>query len=110
MGTTFRPYNPKQDLLLPPSLRDWLEEGHLAYFIDEVVDELDLCAFYRPYKAQRHNGEDIKILAKRKQVYEQAKLEKPERWSGEIRNWKPVAEVYLNPEKQEQGLVDKKAA
>jgi len=50
MGTTFRPYNPKQDLLLPPSLRDWLEEGHLAYFIDEVVDELDLCAFYRPYK------------------------------------------------------------
>ncbi|MBN4063299.1 IS1182 family transposase [Cardiobacterium sp. AH-315-I02] len=50
MGTTFRPYNPKQDLLLPPSLKDWLEEGHLAYFIDEVVDELDLSVFYEPYK------------------------------------------------------------
>jgi len=34
----------------------------------------------------------------------------PERWSGEIRNRKPVASVYLNPEKQDQGLVEKKAA
>ena len=41
MPTSFRPYAPDQDLLLPPSLREWLPEGHLAYFISDVVEELD---------------------------------------------------------------------
>ena len=50
MPTRFRPYSPDQDLLLPPSLREWLPEGHLAYFISEVVEELDLAAFYAPYE------------------------------------------------------------
>ena len=50
MPTTFRPYAPDQDLLLRPSLREWLPEGHLAYFIDDVVEELDLSAFYSPYE------------------------------------------------------------
>jgi len=50
--------------------------------------------------AQRHNGEDKKILAQRKQVYQQAKLKCPERWSGEIRNWDEITEVYLNPENE----------
>jgi putative transposase len=58
--------------------------------------------------AQRHTGEDIEVLAKRKRVYEQAKLEKPERWSGEIRNWKPAAEVYLNPEKKNRVMWKKR--
>ena len=34
----------------------------------------------------------------RKQVYEEAKLNHPERWSGKTRNWEPIKEVYLNPE------------
>lgn len=50
MPTTFRPYAPDQDLLLPVSLRDWLPEDHVAYFISEVVEELDLSAFYAPYQ------------------------------------------------------------
>ena len=50
MPTSFRPYAPEQDLLLPPSLSDWLPEGHLAYFISEVVEELDLRVFYAPYE------------------------------------------------------------
>lgn len=50
MPTTFRPYAPDQDLLLPVSLRDWLAEDHVAYFISEVVEELDLSAFYAPYQ------------------------------------------------------------
>tara|TARA_Y100001933_G_scaffold73233_1_gene74689 strand:+ start:5672 stop:6337 length:666 start_codon:yes stop_codon:yes gene_type:complete len=50
MPTTFRPYAPDQDLLLPISLREWLPEDHLAYFISEVVEELDLTAFYAPYE------------------------------------------------------------
>ncbi len=42
MAKTYRPYLPEQDLLLPPSLQDWLPEGHLAYFVSDVVDQLDL--------------------------------------------------------------------
>jgi hypothetical protein len=34
-------------LLLPPSLRDWLPEGHLAYYVSDVVDQLDLSAIER---------------------------------------------------------------
>ncbi|MBB5189022.1 hypothetical protein HNQ57_003321 [Zhongshania antarctica] len=48
---------------------------------------------------QRHAGENAKILAYRKQVYEQARLENPMRWSGHIRNWELIKDVYLNPEK-----------
>ena len=50
MPTTFRPYAPDQDLLLQPSLREWLPEGHLSYFISDVIEELDLGAFYEPYE------------------------------------------------------------
>lgn len=50
MPTRFRPYAPDQDLLLVPSLRDWLPEGHLAYFVGDVVEELDLSVFYEPYE------------------------------------------------------------
>jgi putative transposase len=50
--------------------------------------------------AQRHRGEDQAILAKRKQVYEQAKAQHPERWNGRAtRQWDYIEEVYLNPEK-----------
>ena len=53
--------------------------------------------------AQRHRGEDEAILAQRRIVYEQAKARHPERWSGGIRNWDVVGEVWLNPEKTEAG-------
>jgi transposase len=42
MGKSYRPYYPDEDLLLPPSLREWLPENHLAYFVSDVVDQLDL--------------------------------------------------------------------
>ncbi len=50
MPTTFRRYAPEQDLLLQPSLREWLPEGHLSYFISDVIEELDLGAFYERYE------------------------------------------------------------
>jgi transposase len=52
MAKTFRPYVPEQDLLLPPSLRDWLPPNHLAYFVSELVDELDLSAITAPYEEE----------------------------------------------------------
>jgi len=50
---------------------------------------------------QRHRGEDKVILAARQTVYERAKQRHPERWSGDIRNWEPVGEVWLNPNNRE---------
>jgi transposase len=50
MGVRFKPCNREQLFLLPPSLRDWLPEGDLAYFIIDVVDQLDLSAIYRYYE------------------------------------------------------------
>src|SRR5271170_321810 len=53
MPQNFLAFDRDQVLLLPPDLRDWLPEGHLAWFVLAVVEEMDLYAFYRPY---RHDG------------------------------------------------------
>ena len=45
----FREYNPNQDFLLPPSLREWLPSDHLANFISDVVDTLDLSEITNAY-------------------------------------------------------------
>jgi transposase len=50
MAKTYRSYLPEQSLLLPPSLREWLPVGHLAYFVSDVVDELDLSAIESVYE------------------------------------------------------------
>src|SRR5215217_3523590 len=44
----------EQELLLPPSLREWLPEDHLAWLVLEAVGELDLSAFYRAYRDDGH--------------------------------------------------------
>ncbi len=41
-----RPYLPEQDLLLPPSFREWLPEGHLACYVSDIADQLDLSAIH----------------------------------------------------------------
>jgi transposase len=49
MGKSYRPYLPEQEFLLPPILGEWLPENHLAYFVSEVVEELDLSAMHAVY-------------------------------------------------------------
>lgn len=49
MSTTFKPYDLDQPFLLPPSLKEWLPENHLAYFISDVVDELNLSGILEIY-------------------------------------------------------------
>jgi transposase len=49
MSKQFIPYTLDQRLLLPPDLRDWLPDGHLALFIADVISELDLSAIQREY-------------------------------------------------------------
>ena len=50
MAKTYRPYVPEQDLLLPPNLREWLPEDHLAYFVSDLIDALDLSAIMAVYE------------------------------------------------------------
>ena len=50
MGRIYLSYDPDQRLLLPPDLREWLPEGHLALFISDVVDELDLSGIMGRYE------------------------------------------------------------
>ena len=50
MSQGFKPYDRDQLYLLPPSLRDWLPPGDLAYFIIDVVESLDLSGIYRHYE------------------------------------------------------------
>src|ERR1035438_8959426 len=49
----YRPYLPDQDLLLPPSLQEWLPEGHLVYFVSDVVNQLDLSAVHAVYGEEK---------------------------------------------------------
>src|SRR6266567_99107 len=53
-----------QPFLLPPDLRDWLPQGHLAWFILDVVDQLDLVPFYQAHRDDGHGrpAYDPKLL------------------------------------------------
>src|ERR671910_880018 len=54
MAQNFLTCDRDQSLLLPPDLRDWLPEDHLAWFVIEAIEELDLEAFYASYRADGH--------------------------------------------------------
>ena len=49
MSTSYIPYQPDQQYLLPCALQEWLPQGHLAYFISDTVDSLNLSAFHVRY-------------------------------------------------------------
>ena len=50
MSGLYQPYEPDQPHLFPPSPRDWLPEDHLAYFVSDTVDALDISAIEAAYR------------------------------------------------------------
>ena len=56
MSKTYLPYEPDQQLLLPAALQEWLPDDHLAYFISDVVEELDLSGVTARYERERRGG------------------------------------------------------
>lgn len=91
----YRPHYPEKPFSGLTAARDWVQsfvgwynKEHLHSSIKFVTPE------------QRHTGKDKDILKKRKVVYAQAKLNTPNRWSGEIRNWDEIRKVHLNPDNQ----------
>ena len=53
MSKTFRPYQPDQLLMLPPSMQEWLPADHAVYFVSDLVDSLDLSAIMESYTEER---------------------------------------------------------
>ena len=51
MGYNFLPCDRNQSYLLPPSLADWLPQGHLAWFVLDAVEQIDLKQFYKKYRS-----------------------------------------------------------
>jgi transposase len=64
MAYTFLCGDRDQPFLLPPDLRDWLPQEHLAWFVGDVVDQLDLKPFYRAHRDDGHGhpAYDPKLL------------------------------------------------
>jgi hypothetical protein len=54
---SFRPWNPEQTLLLPPSPVDWLPENHLVFFLLDLAGELDLEEIHAVYRQKDPRGE-----------------------------------------------------
>ena len=53
---SYRPYAPRQSMMFPPSPLDWLPEGHLAYFVLDLCDELDLSEIDRAIQSKDPRG------------------------------------------------------
>jgi transposase len=66
MPTSYRPYMPDQGLLLPTLLSEWLPEDHLAYFVSDAVDALDLEDFHARYEGdgRRRQPFDPRMMVK----------------------------------------------
>ncbi len=67
MSKVFRPYDPDQPFLMPVSMREWLPAAHLAYFISDVADHLDLGAIMNRYEGEKgyppyHPAMMVKVL------------------------------------------------
>ena len=54
MAQNFLTCDRDQPMLLPPDLRDWLSDDHLAWFVIDAVKELDLEPFYASYRSDGH--------------------------------------------------------
>lgn len=89
------PQWPSQGFASLDEARDWVNS-----FVNWYNNEHRHSRIKFVTPAQRHRGEDKTILEERNKVYELAKSRAPERWSGNTRDWNPVGDVTLNPEKE----------
>lgn len=101
----YRPEYPEEPFSSLETARQWVT-GFVSWYNEEHLHSE--IKFITP--GQRHRGEEFEILLNRERVYQVAKLRHPERWSGNTRNWDPVKEVYLNPEKTSVDKKENKAA
>ena len=92
----YRPNYPSQPFASLEEARAWVER-----FVEWYNTEHRHSAIRYVTPDQRHYGQERAILEQRQRVYAAAKARHPERWSRDTRDWTPVAEVRLNPARQE---------
>jgi putative transposase len=90
----YRPEFPAKGFATVEHARQWVRQFTSWYNHDHRHSGI---RYVSP--AQRHAGEDRAILAARHELYTQMKAANPRRWSGQTRNWTPIAAVTLNPER-----------
>ena len=88
----YRPEFPRKPFASLEQARSWA-----AWFVDWYNTEHRHSEIRFVTPQQRHDGEDVEILARRTALYEAAKAKNPDRWTGEIRDWSRPQEVALNP-------------
>ena len=93
----YTPAYPSKPFESIEAARQWVHS-----FVQWYNDEHRHSAIRYVTPNQRHRGEDGDLLEQRKAVYERARQQNPQRWSGKTRNWNPVEEVWLNPPKEHQ--------
>ncbi len=90
--TKYRPEFPRKPFASLEQARSWA-----AWFVDWYNTEHRHSAIKFVTPKQRHDGEDVEILARRTTLYEAAKARNPNRWTKETRDWSRPAQVVLNP-------------
>jgi putative transposase len=90
----YRPEFPVKGFAELDAAREWA--ARFVYWYNDVHRHSGI-GYVTP--AQRHAGLDRALLASRHELYQQARQANPRRWSGQTRDWTPVAAVTLNPER-----------
>jgi transposase InsO family protein len=96
----YRPEYPSQPFESIEQAQSWVDEFVIWYNTEHLHSAI---RFITP--DDRHYGREKQILANRHQVYENARRRHPNRWSGGTRNWNPVPQVWLNPEKKDDAAL-----
>ena len=90
----YRPDFPRAGFADLPDARQWA-----ARFVAWYNHEHRHSGIRYVTPAQRHAGQDGRLLAERHALYQAARASNPRRWSTTTRNWTPIAAVTLNPER-----------
>ena len=93
----YRPEYPAKPFDTMLEAREWVHT--FAYWYNNVHLHSGI-GFVTP--ADRHNGNDVAVLANRHQIYQNARSKHPERWSGRTRNWEPGTMVTLKKFKRQK--------
>lgn len=91
----YRPGFPRKPFASLEEARRWVAD-FVAWYNGEHLHS----ALRYVTPADRHEGRDRPILAQRDVVYRGAKRRAPRRWTGDTRNWTPIGNVTLNPERR----------
>jgi transposase InsO family protein len=96
----YRPWYPSRPFETVEQARAWVAEFVLWY---NSTHRHSAIRYVTPQ--ERHSGREVELLENRRRVYEQARNRRPERWTGSLRNWTPVGDVYLNPKPRAKEVV-----